>query len=183
MRQLLKKIAKIILKGKNYLKFIKIKDRSTRNVLLNANQGVRLQVGENSKLLLGKPCFYTDGLCNISVRNNAILSIGGGTYFNQNCIVVAREKILIGSNCMFGPNVYICDHDHFFNVEKIYREKYKTAPVEIGDGSWIGTGVVILKGTKIGKNCVVGAGCVVTGNVPDNTILVQKRSNTFIERR
>jgi carbonic anhydrase/acetyltransferase-like protein (isoleucine patch superfamily) len=33
---------------------------------------------------------------------------------------------------------------------------------QIGDGSLVGIGAVILNGAKIGKNCLVGAGALVT---------------------
>ena len=56
--------------------------------------------------------------------------------------------------------------------------KFVTAPVTIGDNSWIGCNVVILRGTSIGKNCIVGAGSVLKGTYPDNSVIVQKRQTT-----
>ena len=48
--------------------------------------------------------------------------------------------------------------------------------------AWIGAGVIILKGVTIGENAVVASGCVVTKDVPDNTILIQKRLSTYKNR-
>lgn len=45
--------------------------------------------------------------------------------------------------------------------------------------SWIGAGVIILKGVTIGENCVVASGSVVTKDVPDNSILIQKRQSIY----
>ena len=45
--------------------------------------------------------------------------------------------------------------------------------------AWIGSGVIILKGVTIGENAVVASGSVVTKDVPDNTILIQKRQSFF----
>lgn len=42
--------------------------------------------------------------------------------------------------------------------------------------------MVILKGITIGENSVISAGCIVTKDVPINTILIQKRTNTLIEK-
>ena len=39
--------------------------------------------------------------------------------------------------------------------------------MEIGDGSWLGTHVVIAGNVKIGKHCVIGANSVVTKDIPD----------------
>jgi acetyltransferase-like isoleucine patch superfamily enzyme len=44
--------------------------------------------------------------------------------------------------------------------------------VSIGDGSWLGHGVVVLPGAKIGKHVAVGANSVVTGELPDYCVAV-----------
>lgn len=45
-------------------------------------------------------------------------------------------------------------------------------PVTIGDGAWIGGGVIILPGVTIGENSVIGAGSVVTRSIPANCVAV-----------
>ncbi len=45
-------------------------------------------------------------------------------------------------------------------------------PVKIGDGCWIGGGVIILPGVSIGKGTVIGAGSVVTKDIPSNCVAV-----------
>ena len=44
-------------------------------------------------------------------------------------------------------------------------------PVEIGPGSWLGAGAIVLPGTRLGRNTVVGAGAVVRGDHPDHAVL------------
>ena len=44
--------------------------------------------------------------------------------------------------------------------------------MEIGDGSWLGTHVVIAGNVKIGKHCVIGANSVVTKDIPDYCVAV-----------
>ena len=39
--------------------------------------------------------------------------------------------------------------------------------VHIGDGSWLGTHVVIAGNITIGKHCVIGANSVVKHDIPD----------------
>ena len=53
--------------------------------------------------------------------------------------------------------------------------------VIIGKNVWIGSNVVILRDTVIGDNVVVAAGSVVKGNVPSNTLFVNKRENVSID--
>ena len=44
---------------------------------------------------------------------------------------------------------------------------------DIGDGTLIGIGAVILNGAKIGKNCIIGAKALVTDGmeVPDGSMV------------
>ena len=111
--------------------------------------------------------------------DDGVLEIGAGCYFNKNCSITALDHITIGSRCTFGQNVVIVDHDH--NI-KGSGERFIKAPIFIGDNSWIGANCVILKGVNIGKNSVIAAGTVVIGDVPENTILYQKRENVYRNR-
>ena len=115
----------------------------------------------------------------INVRDNAVLEIGNNVFLNSGCIITARERVQIGDNTIFGPNVVIYDHDHEIRDGKILDNGFITAPVTIGANAWIGAGSVILKGARIGDNCVIAAGSVVTGTVEKGHVLVQKRKSEF----
>ena len=141
---------------------------------------VSVKVGKKSTLMFGK---------RVRVHSNSkIISTAGGCLrieddckFNYGCMVVSRQMIHIKKGVEFGPNVIIYDHDHDFRAKGgLKAGAFKCAPVVIGENCWIGANTIILKGTTIGDNCVVGAGCVVSGNIPPNTVLVQKRENTLI---
>src|SRR5207302_10213517 len=102
-------------------------------------------------------------------------------------LIMAEERIDIGSRCLVWWNVGIADSDFHplepaqrlidaqalapFFKDRPSRPKLKTAPVKIGDNVWIGMGAVILKGVTIGDNSVVAAGAVVRKSVPANTIV------------
>ena len=45
---------------------------------------------------------------------------------------------------------------------------------EVGDGSLIGIGSVVLNGAKIGKNCIIGSKALVTEgmNIPDGSMVL-----------
>jgi maltose O-acetyltransferase len=45
---------------------------------------------------------------------------------------------------------------------------YKTAPISVGAGVWLGARVLVLPGVTIGDSCVVGAGSVVTKDLEPN---------------
>jgi UDP-N-acetylglucosamine acyltransferase len=57
----------------------------------------------------------------------------------------------IHPNARIGSNVSI---DAFVTIQ---------ADVEIGDGTWIGSNVVVMDGARIGKNCKIHSGAVISG--------------------
>lgn len=107
------------------------------------------------------------------VCDGGSLVIGEHCFFNVGCSVTCIESVTIGNGCTFGNNVVIVDHDHDFRNEN--RGCFVASPVSIGKNVWIGANTVILRGTKIGDNCVIGAGSVVKGDIPANSIVVQKQ--------
>lgn len=142
--------------------------------------GVTLRLREGACIYLGKRVRAHSGTKICAVAGGK-LSLGDDCRINNNCLIVCRDKITIGEKVEFGPGVVVYDHDHDFRAEGGMKARaYRCEPVTIGAGSWIGANVIILRGATIGKNCVIAAGSVVTDNVPDNTILVQKRENTLI---
>lgn len=107
------------------------------------------------------------------------LEIGSNTALGNGVSVNCMESVVIGEGVQIGPDTKIYDHDHDYRVPGgIGAGKFVTAPVTIGDNSWIGCNVVILRGTSIGKNCIVGAGSVLKGAYPAGSVIVQKRQTT-----
>lgn len=97
-------------------------------------------------------------------------------------MLVSHEKIMVGNNVQFEPNVMVYDHDHDFRLHGCLNNKdFVTSPIEIGDNVWIGAGTIILRGTKIGNNCIVGAGSLLKGEYEENQVIVQKRETKQIK--
>lgn len=141
--------------------------------------GVVVDIDRKSKIRFGSRVSM-HSRCRLAASNGGDICVGNRSSFNVGCIVVSRCSIRIGNNVVFGPNVMIYDHDHIMDTQHGTRESgYRLGEIVIGDNSWIGAGSIILLGTHIGKNCVIAAGSVVKGDIPDNTVLVQKRVNTF----
>jgi acetyltransferase-like isoleucine patch superfamily enzyme len=124
--------------------------------------------------------------CSFSIGENGQCTVSDFTLLNG-ALIMADEKIEIGSYCLVSWNVGIADSD-FHPLEpaqrlidaqalapyfknRPLRPKLKTAPVKIGDNVWIGMNAVILKGVTIGENSVVAAGSVVTKSIPPNTVV------------
>src|SRR5204863_9208658 len=124
--------------------------------------------------------------CSFAIGENGQCIVGDFTLLNG-ALIMAEEKIDIGSYCLISWGVGIADSDFHplepaqrlidaqalapFFKDRPPRPKLKAAPVKIGDNVWIGMNAVILKGVTIGDNSVVAAGAVVTKSVPANTIV------------
>lgn len=141
-----------------------------------------LTLDPGAVLIIGKRFKMRDG-AKIRVRKNAYCKIGNNVSVSTNNIITCREKVIIGDNVQFSPNVMVYDHDHDFRVQGgIKMGQYKTAPIEIGNNVWIGANAVILRGTKIGNNAVIAAGAVVKGIVPANSVFIQKRQTKIVKQ-
>ena len=114
----------------------------------------------------GKVWFICDG---------GSLSIGDHCFFNINSSITCVENITIGNNCKFGNNLVIVDPDHNYKRKDESEPELVGSPITIGDNTWIGADVVILRGTKIGNNCVIGAGSIIKGEISDDSVVIQKR--------
>ena len=124
--------------------------------------------------------------CSFSVGKDGQCTVGDFTLLNG-ALIMAEERIEIGSHCLISWNVGIADSDFHplepaqrlidaqaiapFFKDRPPRPKLKTAPVIISNNVWIGMNAVILKGVTIGENSVVAAGSVVTKSVAPNVVV------------
>ena len=124
--------------------------------------------------------------CSFALGENGTCSIGDFTLLNG-AIIMAEERVEIGSHCLIAWNVGIADSDFHpiapaerradaealapFFKDKPDRPSLVAAPVVIADNVWIGMNAIILKGVTIGENSVIAAGAVVSKPVPANVIV------------
>ena len=103
-----------------------------------------------------------------------VLRIGDRCSIGRASHVVAHRSVVIGDDVITGPHCYITDQNHVYADPDvpIRRQWPADDPVEIGSGSWLGAGAVVLPGSHLGRNTVVGAGSVVRGTFPDHAVLV-----------
>jgi serine acetyltransferase len=106
--------------------------------------------------------------------SDPVVSIGDRCVIGRGSHIIGHFSIEIGDEVQTGPNVYITDQNHVYEdpVVPIGRQWPVERAVQIGSGSWLGTGVVVLPGACIGEHVVVGAGSVVSGKLPDRTVAV-----------
>jgi Acetyltransferase (isoleucine patch superfamily) len=121
---------------------------------------------------VGTP-FLCDYGCNIYIGNNVSI--------NMNCTFVDCNKIQIGNQVLISSNVQIYTSTHPVELSERLTPDWSlesgeyfcrtyALPVKIGNGCWIGGGVIILPNITIGDGTVIGAGSVVTKDIPDNCV-------------
>jgi acetyltransferase-like isoleucine patch superfamily enzyme len=98
-----------------------------------------IRVAGESRVTLGDPCF-----------------VNHGVYFD------ASAPITIGDRVAVGDHVRFITSTHEVGPREHRAGRRSGAPVVIGDGCWLGSGVVVLPGVTVGAGCVIGAGSVVT---------------------
>jgi acetyltransferase-like isoleucine patch superfamily enzyme len=103
------------------------------------------------------------------------LVIGDDTNIEQNVHVVCHSRVHIGSHVSIAGNCSMADVTHPYSDLDDSRNigvriKDEDSFIEIGDGSFIGFGSVILPNVRIGKGAVIGANSVVTRDVPDHAV-------------
>jgi len=98
------------------------------------------------------------------------LTIGEGTFINQNVYLDAGAPITIGKHCDIGYNAVFAGSKHELkSTPGSNRPVIKSAPIIIEDNVWIGCNAIIVSGVTIGKGSIIGAGSVVTKSIPPNT--------------
>ena len=89
--------------------------------------------------------------------DNDVITIGENSNVQDSCVLHADPgyKLTIGRNVTVGHMVML--HG-----------------CEVGDGSLVGIGSIILNRTKIGKNCLIGANTLLTEGkeIPDNSVVM-----------
>lgn len=134
---------------------------------------------------------------NVSVGSPFICDYGRNIYLgnnvsvNMNCTFVDCNKITIGDNVLIASNVQLYTATHPVelserltpdwnqggnpdgdNENEQYFCRTYARPINIGDGCWLGGGVIVLPGVTIGDGAVIGAGSVVTKDIPANSLAV-----------
>ena len=106
----------------------------------------------------------------INSEDKPSLIIGSNCSIGRFAHINAYQSVIIEDDVVIAERVHISDSSHIYsdyNIPIISQGTEFVEKVLIKNGSWIGSGSVILPGVTIGKNAIVGANAVVSSNVPD----------------
>lgn len=124
--------------------------------------------------VVGEQVTLTAGMLpGLELGPEPIVRIGNGCVIGRGSHVVAHHSVTFGENVFCGPYVYVTDENHSYDdpAQPVGKQWPRTEAVEIGAGSWLGSGCVILPGARLGRNVVVAAGAIVRGPVPDHSVV------------
>lgn len=142
-----------------------------------------LRISNNAKVNCGKSfCLLKHS--SLIAGKHSMISIGDNVTIGIGNFINIHDGLEIGNNVLLGQDVKIYDHDHDiknYTIEGMkWRNNFSSSPVTVGNNVWIGSNVIILRGTKIGDNCVIAAGSILKGIYPPNSIVIQKRIESIM---
>ncbi len=100
------------------------------------------------------------------------ISIGTFTLISGSLHCDIGAPIEIGNRVRIGHDVSLLTVDHRVGPAAMRSGERKFGAIEIGDGAWLASRVVVLPGVRIGAGAIVAAGSVVTRDIPANTLSV-----------
>jgi len=98
------------------------------------------------------------------------VSIGAGTFFNYDCLMLDVAPVTIGAACQVASRVQFITATHPIDPEPRRIGWESAEPIAIADNVWLGGGVIVCPGVGIGQDTVVGAGAVVTKDLPAGVV-------------
>lgn len=110
------------------------------------------------------------------------IEIGKNVYIAHNVWINAVGKLKIGSDAIIGPMCVLSTSKHKYKEGKATNEGI-FRPIEIGEGTWLASHVVVTDGVKIGKGVLVAAGAVVTHDVEDSKMVGGVPAKEILEKK
>lgn len=150
----------ISFKKNSYLKQCTFEIRGDGNVIELSDDVVLINVE-----------FYLEG-------NHNKIQIGTGTTMagtHRGVVHLAAlegQKLVVGEDCMFADDISIRTSDSHPIFDKTGIRTNPAKSVIIGNHVWIGTGVLVLKGTKIPDQCIIGARSLVSKEFTEEKCII-----------
>jgi acetyltransferase-like isoleucine patch superfamily enzyme len=153
------------------------------NVVIDDNCCLDAKGTDNRGILIGNGVFV--GRNTILSCKNGDIVIGDHANLGFNCEIFSASRVRVGKSILMAAYTYLVGGDHLYDRTDIpVLEQGRTARgIDIGDGVWLGTHVVVTDGSTIGRDAIIGAGAVVVGDVPEFAIAVGAPARVTRDRR
>lgn len=96
--------------------------------------------------------------------------VGENTFLNYDCVILDGATVTIGNDVKIGSKCQLVTPQHPLHYLERRGTCERALPIEIGDDTWLGAGVIVCPGVRIGKRCIIAAGAVVIRDVPDDSL-------------
>jgi len=177
--------------------------RVGRNVVFGANVTLRhphkIAIGDNV-VIDDQCCLDAKGTDNrgivvgtgVFVGRNTILSCKNGDIvlddranLGFNCEIFSASTVRVGADVLMAAYTYLVGGDHLYDRTDVpVLQQGRTARgIDVGDGTWLGTHVVVTDGSTIGRDAIIGAGAVVVGEIPEFSIATGIPAKVTRDRR
>lgn len=96
------------------------------------------------------------------------LVIGDDCWIGEDVWILNLEAVTIGDDVCLSQGAFLCTGSH---DRKSTSLEYDNGPITIGNGAWIATQALVLRGVIIAPGAVVGARAVVSKDVPAGAVV------------
>ena len=135
--------------------------------------GATIQLrGDNLECIIENDCRLRHAVLVVEDRGSRL--IVGKSTSGTGCTLLSCEggSVEIGEDCMMSAGSGIRNSDGHSVIDQASGVRTNPASdVKIGDHTWIGLGVQVLKGVQMGAHSIAAAGSVVVKNVAPHTIV------------
>ena len=146
--------------------------------------------GVNNIIEIGEGCILRNCTIRVYGNNNRIcieenVQINSGQFWVEDdygSIVIAKKttvngktefaciegkNILVGEDCMFSSNITLRTGDSHSILDMQGKRINPSGDIVIGEHTWIGEGVTILKGVHLANNTIIGSKALITKSFLD----------------
>jgi putative colanic acid biosynthesis acetyltransferase WcaF len=95
------------------------------------------------------------------------LEVGAHSWIGEEVFILNFAPVRVGSQACVSQRVFLCTGNHDFRDETF---SFRSAPISVGDGAWVGASVFVGPGVEIGDEAVVTAGAVVLKSLPGGMV-------------
>jgi acetyltransferase-like isoleucine patch superfamily enzyme len=147
------------------------------------SEGVRIKCTDDGRIDIGD--FVAIGRGVEIICMGGWLVIGPDVYIGPGCVIVCRDKVIIGRDSQIAEYCVVRDQDHALTSRPIRGAGFETSPIVIGDDCWLGAKVTVLRGSTIGPGAVIGAHALVRGQIEPLSLAVgcPARLVKFLDRQ